>query len=80
MNYIENYWDPMWGDENKPTFEQWWAWLTGAGDSGYFYKGNTYTALPLGDMWPLVVFVLLYVLYITIRQRIVNKNANKSLF
>ena len=78
--YIEDYWDPMWGDENKPTFEQWWAWLTGAGDSGYFYKGNTYTALPIGDMWPLVVFVLLYVLYITVRQRIVNKNANKSLF
>ena len=68
MDYIENYWDDMWGGDNKPTFEQWLSWFQG-GDGSHSYKGNTYNWVPVGDYYPLLILALLYVGYLVIRRR-----------
>ena len=67
-DYINNYWDPMWHPgESKPTFEQWLDWLYSGGESGYFYKGNWY--VPVGDILPLLLIALLYVLFVAIKSK-----------
>ena len=68
MDYIENYWDDMWGGENKPTFEEWLAWFQGNGGS-HDYRGNTYNWVPVGDYYPLLILAMLYVGYMVIRRR-----------
>ena len=68
MDYIENYWNDMWGGDNKPTFEQWLSWFQG-GDGSHGYRGNTYTWVPIGDYYPLLILAMLYVGYVAIRRR-----------
>jgi hypothetical protein len=68
MDYIENYWDEMWGGDNKPTFEQWLLWFQG-NDGSHDYKGNTYNWVPVGDYYPLLILAMLYVGYVAIRRR-----------
>ena len=68
MDYIENYWNDMWGGDNKPTFEQWLSWFQG-GDGSHGYRGNTYTWVPIGDHYPLLILAMLYVGYVAIRRR-----------
>jgi hypothetical protein len=65
--YIEKYWDPMWGSE--PTFDEWLAWLQNGGESGYEYNGNWYMMAPIGDILPLLLIALLYVLFVAIKSK-----------
>ena len=69
-DYINNYWDDMWGsDVTKPDFYEWLAWLQNGGDTGYGYKGNWYVMAPVGDMLPLLLLALLYVLFVAIKSK-----------
>jgi len=74
-DYINNYWDPMWspnGENGKPTFEQWLAWLQGGGENGFGYNGNSYVwspELPIGDIVPLLLLALLYVLFLAVKSK-----------
>ena len=65
-NYISNFWDDMWGTA-KPTFEEWLAWLEAGGETGYEYNGNWYKMLPVGDIVPLLLLALLYVVFLMLR-------------
>ena len=68
--YINNYWDTMWGsDVTKPDFAEWLAWLQNGGDTGYGYKGNWYMMAPVGDILPLLLLALLYVLFMVIKSK-----------
>lgn len=66
--YINNYWDPMWGI-TKPSFEEWLAWMENGGDLGYEYNGNWYKMAPVGDIIPLLLLALLYVLFVAIKSK-----------
>jgi hypothetical protein len=64
--YVNNYWDKMWGD--PPSFDQWLLWFQGNNGS-HDYRGNTYTWVPIGDYYPLLILAMLYVGYVAIRRR-----------
>lgn len=66
QDYVNNYWDDMWG--TPPTFDQWLDWFQGNGDPHY-YRGNTYSWVPVGDYYPLLILAMLYVGYVAIRRR-----------
>ena len=66
LEYVNNYWQKMWG--TPPSFEQWLAWFQGNGGS-HDYKGNTYSWVPIGDYYPLLILAMLYVGYVIIRRR-----------
>ena len=69
--YINNYWDPMWHPgESKPTFEQWLEWLQNDGNGGYEYNGNWYMMAPVGDILPLLLLALLYVVAMYLRSKV----------
>ena len=69
-DYINNYWDDMWGsDVTKPTFEQWLAWMEQGGESGYNYNNKWYMMAPVGDILPLLLIALLYMLFVTIKSK-----------
>ena len=65
--YIANYWDPMWG--SKPTFDDWLAWLQNGGESGYNYNNNWYMMAPVGDILPLLLIALLYMLFVAVKSK-----------
>ena len=77
-DYIENYWDDMWGAANKPTFEQWLEWLQNGGTAGYEYNGNWYRILPIGDVLPLLILVLMYTVCVLLKSTIIVKLNNKN--
>lgn len=64
--YVNEYWDKMWG--TPPSFDQWLEWFQGNGDPHY-YRGNTYSWVPIGDYYPLLILAMLYVGYVIIRRR-----------
>ena len=67
-DYINNYWDDMWGsDVTKPDFYEWLAWLQNGGDTGYGYKGNWYMMAPVGDIIPLLLLALMYMLFLSLK-------------
>lgn len=69
-DYITNYWDPMWHPgESKPTFEQWLAWMEQGGESGYNYNNNWYMMAPVGDILPLLLIALLYLVFLAIKSK-----------
>ena len=68
--YIKNHWDPMWHPgESKPTFEQWLAWMEQGGESGYNYNNNWYMMAPVGDILPLLLIALLYLVFLAIKSK-----------
>ena len=70
-DYINNYWDPMWHPgESAPTFDQWLEWLQNDGNSGYEYNGNWYMMAPVGDILPLLLLALLYVVAMYLRSKV----------
>ena len=70
-DYINNYWDPMWHPgESAPTFDQWLAWLQNDGNGGYEYNGNWYMMAPVGDILPLLLLALLYVVAMYLRSKV----------
>ena len=55
-----------------PSFEVWLQWFLGGNGSHYSENsGNTYTysSLPIGNVFPLFVFVVLYLLYLLCSKR-----------
>jgi hypothetical protein len=68
IEYITNYWDDMWGAK-KPSFEDWLAWLQNGGESGYNYNNNWYMMAPVGDILPLLLIALLYIVAMYMRTK-----------
>ncbi len=70
-DYVNNYWDKMWG--TAPDFDDWVTWFMNmASDNPYEFGGNYYywVSTPIGDAWFLLVLALLYVSIVTIRKRV----------
>ena len=68
-DFIE-YWSANFGPENAPKFEEWLAWYQGAmGEHGYDYNGRNYNWLPIGNIVPLLIFAILYVMILIFRRR-----------
>ena len=57
-----------WGP-NPPSFEVWWEWMLAGGYDGYTYDGNTYRWVPVGDILPLLLIALLYMLFVAIKSK-----------
>ena len=60
------------GMTDTPSFEEWLDWYLQAmsdGGGSYIYNGHTYSWLPIGDVWPLVVMLLFYAGYVFVRRR-----------
>ena len=66
--YITNYWDDMWGAK-KPSFDEWLAWLQNGGESGYEYNGNWYMWMPVGDILPLLLLAIMYIVAMYLRTK-----------
>ncbi|MBQ5388169.1 MAG: hypothetical protein IIU55_03735 [Paludibacteraceae bacterium] len=64
-DYVNNYWDPMWGP--APDIDEWITWFQNGGEAGYEYNGNWYKMLPVGDIVPLLLLALLYVVFLMLR-------------
>ena len=76
-----NVWKETYGQSwgpNPPSFEVWWEWMLAGGYYGYEYGDYTYRWVPVGDIIPLLILVLLYTLVMYLRpkffQRVNNKN------
>ena len=57
-----------WGP-NPPSFEAWWAWMLAGGYDGYVYGDNTYRWVPVGDILPLLLIALLYIVAMYLRTK-----------
>jgi hypothetical protein len=55
-------WDDM------PTWEDWLAWFT-EDEDGYDYEDGHFSMLPVGDVWALLVFAVIYTAYVVVRKR-----------
>lgn len=60
--FLASYWNSGMGD--PPSFDEWLDWyMTAMGENGsYKYGNNTYFWVPVGDIVPLILLALLYVL------------------
>ena len=71
-DFINNYWNPvMGGDENSFPYEEWKAWFFKTlGEQGHYqYNGHNYYWVPVGDMLPLLLLALLYVLFLAVKSK-----------
>ena len=59
-------WNEGMGD--KPTFEEFLAWLRNSGADGYTINGKNYK-MPIGDIWPLILIALAYMAVMFVRKR-----------
>ena len=61
----------------KPTWDEWLAWFMGSEGSGYIWSDGTqdytYSFLPVGNILPLLVIVLLYITFLSFRFLKTNK-------
>ena len=57
-----------WGPK-PPSFEAWLEWMQSGGNDGYMYGDNTYRFLPVGDILPLLLFALLYIVAMFLRSK-----------
>ncbi len=67
-----NVWKETYGQSwgpNPPSFEVWWEWMLAGGYDGYTYGGNTYRWVPVGDILPLLLIALLYLLFVAIKSK-----------
>lgn len=55
-------WDDM------PTWADWLAWFT-EDEDGYEYEGGHFSMVPVGDVWALLVFAVIYTAYVVVRKR-----------
>ena len=70
-DFINNYWNPvMGGDESSFPYEEWKAWFFKTlGEQGHYeYNGHNYYWVPVGDMLPLLLLALLYVLFLAVKS------------
>ena len=71
-DFIKNYWNPvMGGDESSFPYEEWKKWFFASlGESGsYTYNGHNYYWMPVGDILPLLLIALLYIVAMYLRSR-----------
>ena len=61
------------GMGKKPTWDEWLAWFMGSEDSPYVWSdgesSSSYQFLPVGDILPLLLIALLYMLFVTIKSK-----------
>jgi len=57
-----------WGPK-PPSFEAWLEWMQAGGNDGYMYGDNTYRFLPVGDIFPLLLLALLYIIAMFLRSK-----------
>ena len=62
-------------DMPVPSYPEWLSWFMGNGGSHTSGSGNTYSYVPVGDILPLLLIALLYVLFVVIKSK-----SLKSLF
>ncbi len=62
---LDDKWNDGMGD--RPSFDDFWAWLQASGD-GYEINGKHFYA-PIGDIVPLFLFALAYMIMMFIRKR-----------
>ena len=80
-DFINSYWNSGMGV--KPEFEDWLAWYqtyTNTEDGYYGYNGHNYywgSLTPVGDILPLLLIVLLYVLFIAIKSKLLKTECNE---
>ena len=70
-DFINNYWNPvMGGDESSFPYEEWKAWFFKTlGEQGHYqYNGHNYYWAPVGDILPLLLLALLYVLFLAVKS------------
>ena len=76
--FLKNFWNSGMGEE--PSFDEWLDWYQEAmnNSNGYYdyYYGdelyNRYYWVPVGDILPLLLIVLLYVLFIAIKSKLLK--------
>ncbi len=65
-------WNEMMG-EKKPTWDEWLAWFMGSEDSPYVWSdgenSSSYQFLPVGDVIPLLLIALLYIVAMYLRTK-----------
>ena len=54
------------------SFEAWWEWMLAGGYDGYKYGDYTYRWVPVGDILPLILAALLYMIILFVKR---NKTA-----
>ena len=67
--FIENFWNSGMGD--PPSFDEWLDWYQAAmGENGYYdYSDRRYYWVPLGDILPLILLALLYLVVMYFRTK-----------
>ena len=67
--FVADFWNSGMGD--PPTFDDWLDWYQSAmGDPGYYdYGDSRYFWVPVGDILPLLLIALLYVLFVAIKSK-----------
>ena len=77
-DFVANYWNSSMGI--PPTFDEWWDWYSSTmyggiygefGDGSYYQYGN-YLFTPVGDVLPLVLLALMYMIILFVKR---NKTA-----
>ena len=72
-NDFMEYWSKNFGPENAPSFPEWLDWFMAAtGENGYTYRNNTYHFVPLGNILPLLLMALIYMMILFVKR---NKTA-----
>ena len=71
-DFINSYWNSGMGDE--PEFEDWLEWYQEYtnNENGYSYNDNNYywgSLTPVGDILPLLLIALLYMLFVAIKSK-----------
>ena len=68
-DFINNYWNEGMGD--PPSFEDWWDWYSSAmyaNGGEYNYNGHRYFWTPVGDILPLVLMAMLYMIILFVKR------------
>jgi hypothetical protein len=71
-DFMTNFWNPtMGGGEESLSYEEWKAWFFKTlGDQGHYqYNGHNYYWVPVGDILPLLLIALLYVLFMAVKSK-----------
>ena len=72
--FVKNYWNSSMGI--PPTFDEWWDWYSSTmyggiygefGDGSYYQYGN-YLFTPVGDVLPLVLLALMYMIILFVKR------------
>ena len=67
--FVADFWNSGMGD--PPTFDDWLDWYQSAmGDPGYYdYGDSRYFWVPVGDILPLLLIALLYIVAMYLRTK-----------